>query len=479
MASSARNILLVIADDLGKNLNIYGQENCPDTPNLDRLASQGSVFDYAFASTASCSGSRSTIYTGLHTHENGQYGLQLGYKLLHYFSTFPHIESHPALFNALGYLTGIVGKVHVGPDDVYPFTVRDESSTRDIAWLRDHANSFVTRAKDEKKPFFLTIALSDPHRDMTRGGFANDTTYPEVNEKKYDPATISVPEFLTDVPEVRQELAEYYQSIHRMDQGVGMFLDMLERQGVSDDTLVVFLSDNGPPFINSKATLYDSGVRLPMVIRCPGKKTGTRNSNLISYLDLLPTFLDWAGHSEKNKPEASSRRGRSFLSILDSEKDEADWDLVFGSHTFHETVSYYPTRFLRTRRYKYHRNIAWKLDFPFAGDLYGALSWEGIRNMAPPVKIGERLLRDYIERPPEQLFDLQNDPKEVDNLAEKPEHAETMKEMRSILEQWQRDTDDAWLLRDGQSVRVLYNHLDSGLVLPDRFDFDVDNPGNK
>lgn len=355
-----KNIFLVIADDLGKNLPIYGQPGI-GTPHLERLAAQDTVFDHAFASTASCSGSRSTIFTGLHTHQNGQYGLLLGYRNMHYFTTFSEIETHPKLFNNLGYLTGIIGKVHVGPEDVYPFTVREERSVRDCAWYRDRMDAFVQKSKDDDKPFFLTMGFIDPHRDMTRGGFGNDQGYPDIVEKKYDPNTVSIPEFLTGVPEVRQELAEYYQAITRMDQGVGMFLDVLDRYGLADDTMVVFLSDNGPPFVNSKTTLYDSGVRLPMVIRCPGKKASTRNSNLISYTDLLPTFLDWAGHGDHNN---GLRRGRSFLSILDSAEVHDDWSRVFGSHTFHETTSYYPTRFLRNRKYKYHRNIAWQLDSP-------------------------------------------------------------------------------------------------------------------
>ena len=471
-----KNILLVIADDLGKNLPIYGDDRV-ETPHLKRLAANGTVFDHAFASTASCSGSRSTIFTGLHTHQNGQYGLLLGYKLMHYFTTFSHIESHPKLFNNLGYLTGIIGKVHVGPDEVYPFTVCDEKTTRDCAWFRDRMDAFVHRAKNEEdKPFFLTIGFTDPHRDATRGGFGNDEDYPDVVEKTYDPKTVPVPNFLSDIDEVREELAGYYQAITRLDQGLGMFMNILEKNNLMENTMVVFLSDNGPPFINSKTTLYDSGVRLPMVISCPGKKPGTRNHNLISYLDLLPTFLDWAGHKDHDK---GLRKGQSFLSILDSEATHDEWSHVFGSHTFHETTSYYPTRFLRDQRYKYHRNIAWQLDFPFAGDLYGALSFQGMRNMKPPVKIGERLLKDYIQRPPEQLFDLEADPNEVINLADQPKYANVIREMRAKLEEWQRSTDDAWLFRDGQSVRCMWNHIDNGLVLPDRFDFDADHPGNE
>lgn len=153
------------------------------------------------------------------------------------------------------------------------------------------------------------------------------------------------------------------------------------------------------------------------------------------------------------------------------------WDIVFGSHTFHEITNYWPTRFLRTPRYKYHRNVAWQLDFPFSGDLYGSLSWEGIRR-SDPVRIGQRPLRDYVRRPPEELYDLEADPEEVQNLAEDPAHGERLAGFRARMETWQRDTRDPWLYRDGVSVIAVEHHLRNGLTLPDRFDFAPDDPSD-
>jgi hypothetical protein len=116
-------------------------------------------------------------------------------------------------------------------------------------------------------------------------------------------------------------------------------------------------------------------------------------------------------------------------------------------------TNYWPTRFLRTPRYKYHRNIAWQLDFPFSGDLYGSLSWAAMR-LKQPVRIGERPLRAYIRRPPEELYDLDTDPGEVRNLAADPDHGDLLRGFRAALETWQRDTRDPWLYRDGISVRA-------------------------
>jgi N-sulfoglucosamine sulfohydrolase len=142
-------------------------------------------------------------------------------------------------------------------------------------------------------------------------------------------------------------------------------LAALERAGLADDTLVCFLSDNGSPFLNSKTTLFDAGVHLPLILRKPGDRAGVASPNLVSFIDILPTFLDWA----RCAPPAGPRRGRSLLPILEETRLLPDWQRVFGSHTFHEITNYWPTRFMRTPRYKYHRNVAWQLDFPFSGDL--------------------------------------------------------------------------------------------------------------
>jgi N-sulfoglucosamine sulfohydrolase len=288
---------------------------------------------------------------------------------------------------------------------------------------------------------------------------------------------VEIPPFVNDLPGVRYEFAEYYKSISRLDQGVGMVLAGLKKSGLADDTLVIFLSDNGPPFINSKTTLYDAGVSLPLIMKRPGSPTGIVNPNMISYIDILPTLLDYAKHPNREHPE---RIGRSILPVLSETLPLEDWGQVFGSHTFHEVTNYWPTRMMRNRRYKYHRNIAWRLDFPFAADIYGSLTWEEIRNAdTSPKMIGTRPLKDYFFRPAEELYDIQADPNEVRNLAKDPEHQSVLEGMRAALEKWQRRTEDAWLYRDGVSLLFVRHHLEAGFQVPDRIDFDVDAPESK
>ena len=481
--ATKQNILLLIADDLGRDISTYDPQSPARTPHLTALAESGTLFTHAFTSTASCSPSRTVIYTGLHTHTNGNYGLSDSWDC---FCTFPHIDSAPKLLNNLGYATGIIGKVHVASPEVYPWTLREESGTRDVAWVADRAEAFIRGAQRSEQPFFLTVGYIDPHRDMShRAGFGNkDSGYDaRIHDKRYSAEEVEVPEYLSDLPEVRTELAEYCRSINRLDQGIGLVLEKLKTTGVEKNTLVIYLSDNGPPFPNSKTTLYDAGVRLPLVIRQPGAVAGIKNPNFVSWVDILPTILDWTGHSRLNAKEFSQRRGRSILSIMSSSDEVQGWDKVYGSHTFHEITNFWPTRFIRTKRFKYHRNVAWKLDFTLAADLYASLTWDGMRNSAGKTSeamIGPRKLRDYIRRPPEELYDLDADPAEVKNLAEEEGYQDVVKALRSDLERWQLETRDPFLYRDGMSVlRVKPYMRDEGLRVPDRWDFDVESPGNR
>ncbi|KAK7408892.1 hypothetical protein QQX98_008953 [Neonectria punicea] len=393
--------------------------------------------------------------------------------------TFDHVQTSPTILSKHGVRTGIIGKVHVGPDAVYPWEVRNESLARDVSWTADRAADLFRTSKDDGKPFVLAVGYHDPHRDRTRGGFGNDEPVdPSIKNVKYQPEDMVVPEFLSDTPGVRQELASYAEAISRLDHGIGLILGKLAEASFDKDTLVIFMSDNGPPFMNSKTTLYDAGIRLPLIIRHPGLQSSV-NKNLVSYVDVLPTIIDWTlgGLTEQLEPRMS---GRSFLPILGSTAELSEWDHVFGSHTFHESTNYWPTRYIRTRRFKYHRNIAWRLDFPFANDIYGSLTWEDIRNAdVSPKMIGKRPLRDYFFRPPEELYDLSKDPEEVTNVAKDPEYASVIVGLRTRLEDWQRRTNDPWLFRDGISILLNKHHLDAGLVVPNTWDLDIDRPETK
>lgn len=428
-----RNILLLIADDFGLHTGAYG-DSTARTPNLDRMASEGVRFSNAFCTTASCSASRSVLLSGLQTHANGQYGLA---HAAHNQSYLDFVRPLPRLLRDAGYVTGVVGKMHVNPPDRFGWDLDSQAGTRNVLALARTAKKFVESTG--RKPWYLHVGFGDPHRAAQ--GFANQA-YPGVTRNVFDPAQVRVPSFLPDKPEVRAEIAEYYEASNRLDQGVGLMFDMLRETGQLDSTLVVFLSDNGIPFANAKTTIYDAGVHLPLIVRSPAQtRRGLVNQALVSWVDVVPSFLDWAGA----KPPPYPLHGRSFLPVLEQE-NPAGWDEVHFSHTFHEITMYYPMRGMRTREYKYIRNLFPELEFPHASDLWGSATWQSVRRDGASGMIGRRPVSRYLHRAAEELYDIRSDPDEIDNLAASADHRPVLEKMRRQVEDYRQRTKDPWMI---------------------------------
>lgn len=446
LAAAPRNVVLIVTDDQGQDAGCYGNPVLK-TPHLDRLAAEGTRFTHAFCTTASCSASRSVILTGLHNHANAQYGHQHSY---HHFSSYDTVKSLPALLAEAGYRTGRIGKLHVAPESVYRWeTVLPDAGRNDVR-MADNCRSFL--AKADERPFFLYFALHDPHRDgrvvadspHRPNSFGNRPDgFPGVTPQRYDPKQVVVPPFLPDTPACRAELAQYYESVSRIDQGLGRLVQLLEDTGKYHDTLIVYISDHGIAFPGAKTTVYEPGLRSPCIVRNPyGKQRGVVNSAMISWVDLVPTILDFA--QVKTKP--GQFHGRSFLPVLE-ESAPRGWDEIYASHTFHEITMYYPMRVVRDRKYKLIWNLAHGLPYPFASDLWEAATWQDVYRKGPDALYGKRTVKAYMHRPRFELYDLESDPDEVRNLAAQPQHAALLEEMKGRLRAFQKRTADPWILK--------------------------------
>lgn len=443
--AAPRNIVLIVVDDQGLDGGCYGSRTLR-TPHLDALAADGVVLDQAFCTTASCSASRSVILTGLYNHANGQYGHQHAY---HHFHTFANTRSLPVRLSDAGYRTARIGKYHVQPESVYRFDDVLPGNGRNAAAMAENCRDVIEA--DDERPFFLYFCTTDPHRS---GDYADELPhapnrfgnrpggYPGVETHVYDPADVEVPPFLPDTPVCRAELAQYYQSVDRIDQGLGRLVEILKAAGRYDDTLIVYLSDNGIAFPGAKTTLYEPGMRLPCIVRNPySNRRGRRSEALVNWADLAPTLLDFAGV----EAAPGEFHGRSFLAAIEEDRP-AGWDQTFASHTFHEITMYYPMRVVRERRYKLIWNIAHPLPYPFASDLWEAPTWQDVLTRGAE-RYGVRRVEEYLQRPEFELFDLEADPHEIENLADSPEHAETLARMQADLKEFQRMTGDPWILK--------------------------------
>jgi N-sulfoglucosamine sulfohydrolase len=430
---SPRNVVLMVADDMGLDAGCYGNAVIK-TPHLDALAAAGTRFTHAFCTTASCSPSRSVLLTGLQNHANGQYGLQHS---VHNFGSYSTIRSLPVLLAEAGYRTCSIGKLHVQPAETYrfeKFANEGAQAGRSSVRMAENAEAFIRESDD--RPFFIYYCSTDPHRT-----FANNKSYPGVTPVKYDPQQVIVPDFLPDQPEVRAELAEYYEAISRLDQGVGRMVQALKNTGHWDDTLVIFLSDNGMPFPGAKTTLYESGTRLPLIVRSPGQKPEQVTNAMVTWADITPTILAYAGATGPKY----KLHGRSVLPVLEQASSEG-WDQVFGSHTFHEVTMYYPMRSIRTRKYHCILNIAHELSYPFASDLWESAMWQGVLRRGDS-QLGVRKTETFLHRPRYELYDIEQDPSEARNLANSPEHAEILAKFQRELREWQAETKDPWLVK--------------------------------
>lgn len=431
-SAKRRNVLLLIADDQGLDAGCYGTGIA--TPRIDALARGGTRFTQAYAAVSSCSPSRSVIYTGLYSHSNGMYGLAHD---VHNQSLLDGSDTLPQMLKRAGYATALVGKKHVRPDSAFVYDAElapERSGIRDVAFMADEALRFV-RGVDQ--PFFVTVAYSDPHRAPVNYG--NDRKWPRVEPVLYDPVRVPLPSHLPDLPEVRRDLSEYYQSVSRLDTGVGLLLDGLRDAGHADDTLVLYLSDNGRPFPGAKTNLYDPGLHLPLIVHAPGVTGGAVNDAMVSFIDIVPTILDW---TQAPKPK-DALPGRSLLPLL-GKRGANGWDRICASHDFHEINQYYPMRSVRTRTHSYIVNLAHPLDYPIAGDVEGSPSWQAIR-ARPDIRLGRRTQAAYLNRPAEELYELNTDPNELNNLAGEARAAAVLAELRQQLFEFRRDTRDPWL----------------------------------
>ncbi len=465
IAAERPNVVVVVADDLGFQMGCYG-DKVAKTPHLDRLATEGTRFTHAYCTTASCSASRSVILSGMYNHAIGHYGHSHG---TGHFSTYESVRSLPNLLGEAGYRTCLIGKYHVAPEPIYHFETERQQGTmgsRHTVKMAQNAKEWITEKDD--RPFFLYFCPTDPHRAGNQDLFANHAENPNhyagITPVPFEPEQMTLPPWLPDQPEARQEWAEFYRSIARLDAGVGALMEALMETGHDKNTLVMFLSDNGPPFPGAKTTCYEPGINLPLLVRDPRQsKKGVVSEAFVNWADLTPTILDYCGVKVPPAPPVRPMEntgkpvtgrvqpyqfhGRSFAGILGEAQPEG-WDSLFASHTFHEVQMYYPMRVARVGKFKYIYNIAHGLEYPFASDLYASPTWQAVLARKNPDEMyGQRTVKAYLHRPKHELYDLEADPHETKNLAEDETYKVTLQELQTLLQDWQKRTRDPWITK--------------------------------
>ena len=419
------NVLLITADDLNcDSVGCFGSKVPNITPNIDKLAGEGIKFTHAHVQAAVCQPSRSVLMTGRYPHRNGARGFE---------PINPAVTTLQERLRAAGFLNGIMGKNgHLQPRDKFCwdyYIIPDQlEQGRSPAEYYTHAKEFFEQAKAAGKPFFLMANSQDPHRpfagsDVEMSKFGKHYPY----SRKYTPSEAEVTGFLPDLPDVRTELAQYYTSAHRCDETVGQVLKALADTGNADNTLVMFLSDNGMSFPYSKTNCYLASTHTPWIARWPGhtKPGKVDSTHFVSGIDYMPTIIEAAGLEP-----VSGMDGKSFLPLLKG-SDQTGRDKVF---TFFEETSarnQYPMRCVQNAKYGYIYNAWSDGKNGFRNEAMGSMTWRAMAASTDP-KVKERA-QYFLHRAPEELYDLQADPSCLKNLASDPAHKKTLEDLRKQL----------------------------------------------
>ncbi|MEM9645196.1 MAG: sulfatase-like hydrolase/transferase [Planctomycetota bacterium] len=414
------DVVIFLSDDhTVTDCSVYGSSEVP-TPNMDRLAKSGMTFDRAYVASPSCAPSRAALLTGMSPSRNGAEA--------NHSRPRGEVKKWPAYFRELGYEVVAFGKVgHYRQTPDYGFDIarhvgyhEDIAIDKAVEWLQQ---------RESERPLCLFVGTNWPH-------------VPWPDESTIPPDDVRVPSHHVDTPETRQARRNYLQAVRTMDEELGK-VHQATLEVLGQDTLFVHTSDHGAQWPFGKWNLYEEGIRTPMIVSWPGKVApGTRTDAMVSWIDLLPTLVEAVG-GDADATATEPLDGKSFLPVLTGER-QSHRDAIFTTHSGDGNFNVYPSRAVTEKRYKYIRNL--RPEFEFHSHVTKAsknnLYWSSWLKRSQDGQDGG-IVRRYHQRTAEQLFDLESDSLELENLAGSPEHASVLSKLSTRLDVWMRETGDS------------------------------------
>lgn len=422
------NILIISSEDNSPIFNCYG-DNYAVTPNFDRLASEGVLYRNAFANAPVCSPARNTLITGMYAVSLGNQGMRSRYP------TPSFIKFYPSYLKELGYYCTNNSK------EDYNTTDQPE------AWSESSGTAHYSN-REEGQPFFHIRNLTISHESALHRPLPEEM-------KLHDPNEVTLPPYHPDTPEIRADWAKYYDIVTELDRQVGKILEQLESDGLAENTIVIYFGDHGGVLARSKRYLFDSGTRVPMIIRVPEKyrdlspwKRGESVDQLVSFIDIAPTVLNIAGIEIPKYMQGRPIIGKSidttteYVHLYRGRMDER-FDMVRGvrSKKFKYIKNYMPYRV-----YGQHIDYLWRAP--------SARSWERTYLEGKCNKVQSRF---WETKELEELYDIESDPWEVNNLASDPDYRETLIKMRNENIRWSKEIYDTGFIPEGERARLIKN----------------------
>ncbi|GAA4270771.1 sulfatase [Aquimarina gracilis] len=402
------NILILVADDAGwEDFGCYGNPYIK-TPNVDYLAQNGLKATNAHLTIAQCSPSRISILTGKYPHATGAEDLHMPMP--------DSLDILPKFLKKKGYYSGILKKIHLGNHGKNQF----DWYHKDLNTFKDFLNTSAT------KPFFMWVGFTDPHRPYKMN----------VIEKPQSTTQVIVPPYLVDNEDTRKDLANYYNYIRRMDAQIGVYLKELKSRKLLDNTLIIFLSDNGAPFPRAKGTVYDAGIKTPLILSWPARiPSAMQTDELLSVIDLAPTLLDLVGIPQSNKFQGKPIPG------LFSEAPIRGRIHVFSERNWHNSDEH--IRSVRTKKYKLIKNAYINLPLGTASDIGRSLSFKSLLEAKEKDSLTHAQSRMFeVPRTEFEFYDINNDPYEVNNLINDPNFQQVIVALKAELQKWIDQTED-------------------------------------
>lgn len=420
--STRPNFLIIMADDLdSRQLSSYGGENL-QTPHIDRLADEGMKFNHMIASEAMCVPTRASLFTGLYPVRHGAYQ--------NHKPVRNDLKSVVHYLHELGYRVGLTGKDHVTqPREIFPFDIVPGFEPNCVAETDDYFLDSVAAYIQADDPYCLFVMSANPHAPWTVG-----------NPEEFNADELVLPNHWVDTDLTREQFTRYLAEVRRLDNQVGDVMQSLEHAGQLDNTVIIFLGEQGAQFPGAKWTLYDHGQRSSMLIRWPGTITeGLETDAIVQFEDIAPTLVEIAGGQVPSELD-----GRSFMSVI-REPNTAFRPYAFGIHNNIPEGPAFPMRSIRDNRYKlivnltpenaYH--IKYMTDTSKPGLAY--TSWVKKGEVDP---MSKKLANRIVQHPALEFYDLENDPDELVNLADQSVYRKRIAKMKKELELWMKEQGD-------------------------------------
>ncbi len=437
------NILWIVSEDNSPFFGCYG-DTFATTPNFDKLAAEGFRYTHAYANAPVCAPARNTILTGVYANSNGSQHMRS------YYKRSDKVLMYPALMRQAGYYCTNNHKEDYNFAKEYTRGIWDESSRK-------------AHYKNRKpgQPFLAVFNFTVSHESSIHKSIPSD-------QLRHDPDKVPLPPYHPDTEWMRHDWAQYYDKIEDLDTQVGKALKELEDAGLADSTIVFYYGDHGGVIARSKRFVYESGTRVPFIVRIPeiykdwfpAEKAGMAVDRLISFVDLAPTLLSLAG-----VPVPEVMQGHAFLG--DQKTPDPEYAFMFRDRM---DERYDMSRAVRDKKFRYIHNY---MPYRIYGQHLNYL-WK-----APSIRSWEKAWKEgkcdsiqsvfWNTKPPEELYDTENDPWEVNNLANDPQYKDQLERMRNACNAWMKSIYDAGLIPEAMLVelagdRPFYDYMRSGEV---------------